>query len=95
MALSTNSSDENTPQVYEDPENVKTWEKFQFKQAALVVSCMSEDRHAHALCEYMRGLRMCKDIRQPCTCTCKRPHAIYALSRNFQAYSLSNRAFLF
>jgi hypothetical protein len=42
--------------VYADPESVKTWNGFKFKEAALVVSCMNEDRSSKPLCEYMRSM---------------------------------------
>ena len=60
-----------TSQVYEDPENVKTWDAFHFKEAALVVSCMTEDRPSFELCEYMRGLLICKYARCADVCRCK------------------------
>lgn len=44
-------------QIYDDPEDENTWERYGLRSAALVVSCMADDRDGSAanVCEFMKG----------------------------------------
>ena len=47
-------------QVYDDPEDEMSWERYCLRRAALVVSCMADDRDGSAadLCDFMKGKKI-------------------------------------
>jgi hypothetical protein len=57
LATGTAIADVSSTQIYDDPEDERSWDRYGLKSAAMVVSCMSDDKDASAacLCEYMKG----------------------------------------